>query len=262
MIQRSYITDWQAHAPWQTNEQIEQDLVIARAITEIYSDTVLQRQLAFRGGTALHKLHCAPAARYSEDIDLVQIEATPIGPIFNLLKQRLSFLGTPRVIQKNRNNTLVFSFDSEIPPVIRLKLKVEINCREHTVILGIVKTPFSVNSPWYTSSADVTTYSLEEILGSKIRALYQRRKGRDLFDLWYALSNAHPSTHKTVECFSAIMRDSGLRISRQEFIDNMEKKMADEDFRNDMAGLLRPGIIFDIDTAWTVVAQELISLLS
>jgi hypothetical protein len=46
MIQRSYITGWQKHAPWKTNEQIEQDLVITRAIVEIYGDAELQRQLA------------------------------------------------------------------------------------------------------------------------------------------------------------------------------------------------------------------------
>jgi len=75
MIQRAYITAWQAHAPWNTNEQIEQDLVICRAVTEIYADSDLRRQLAIRGGTVLHKVHLAPAARYSEDIDLVQTEA-------------------------------------------------------------------------------------------------------------------------------------------------------------------------------------------
>ena len=262
MIQRSYITDWQSRAPWQTNEQIEQDLVIVRAIAEIYSDTVLQGQLAFRGGTALHKLHLAPAVRYSEDIDLVQIKAAPIGPIFDRLKQRLSFLENPRVVQKNRNNTLVFSFDSEIPPVVRLKLKVEINCREHVPVFGVVKVPFQVKSPWYTASADITTYSLEEILETKIRALYQRSKGRDLFDLWYAMTGAHPSAQKMVGCFSAVMRDSGSRVSRQEFLNNMEKKMFDDEFRNDTAGLLRPGIAYDIDAAWKLVSRDLIGLLS
>jgi hypothetical protein len=139
MIQRSYIADWQAHAPWCTNEQIEQDLVITRAIAEIYSDTLLQNVLAFRGGTILHKLHLAPAARYSEDIDLVQIAAGAIGPIFDRLKERLSFLGSPRIIQKNRNNTLIFSFDSESSPVVKMKLKVEINCREHGAVFGVAK---------------------------------------------------------------------------------------------------------------------------
>jgi predicted nucleotidyltransferase component of viral defense system len=144
---------------------------------------------------------------------------------------------------------------------VKLKLKVEINCREHVPVFGLVRMPFRVNSPWYTGSADITTYSLEEILGTKIRALYQRSKSRDLFDLWYAINNAHPSIQKMVECFSTIMLDSGLRISRREFLNNMGKKMDDAEFRNDMTGLLRPGIVYDIDAAWQLVARELIGRL-
>ncbi len=52
---------------------MEQDLVISRALVELFSRKTIAENLAFRGGTALHKLHLAPAMRYSEDIDLVQM---------------------------------------------------------------------------------------------------------------------------------------------------------------------------------------------
>ena len=185
----------------------------------------------------------------------------PIGPVFDRLKQRLSFLGSPRVVQKNRNNTLIFSFESEIPPVIRLKLKVEINCREKTALFGIVNKPFTVASPWYSGSAEIATYTLEELLGSKTRALYQRRKGRDLFDLWYAMTTANPSPRKIVDSFSAMMQSNGLRVTRGEFMKNMTAKMADDGFKNDMSGLLRPGIAYTIDEAWKLVARDIIGLL-
>jgi predicted nucleotidyltransferase component of viral defense system len=64
--------------PWQTSEQIEQDLVICRALVEIFNDDWLSSSVAFRGGMALHKLHLHPQPRYSEDIDLVQIRTEPI----------------------------------------------------------------------------------------------------------------------------------------------------------------------------------------
>ena len=57
---------------------IEQDLIICRALVSIYSDPFLSDHLAFRGGTALHKLYLRPQPRYSEDIDLVQVNAEPI----------------------------------------------------------------------------------------------------------------------------------------------------------------------------------------
>lgn len=97
MIPRAHITAWRAKAPWSTDEQIEQDLVLCRAVTEIFSDELISRELALRGGTALHKLHLVPPGRYSEDIDLVQLAAGPIGPVMNAARARLdSWLGDPK----------------------------------------------------------------------------------------------------------------------------------------------------------------------
>jgi predicted nucleotidyltransferase component of viral defense system len=72
VIPRANIMAWRRQAHWSTDAQVEQDLVLSRAIVEIYSGPVLSTPVAFRGGTALHKLHLSPALRYSEDIDLVQ----------------------------------------------------------------------------------------------------------------------------------------------------------------------------------------------
>lgn len=78
MIPKPYIAAWQSYVPWKEFAQVEQDLIISRTLVEIFSDNFLREHLAFRGGTALHKLYLNPAPRYSEDIDLVQIKAGPI----------------------------------------------------------------------------------------------------------------------------------------------------------------------------------------
>ena len=80
---------------------MEQDLVIARALVEIFSDDLLKKSLAFRGGTALHKLYLQPQVRYSEDIDLVQINSEPINPILKQIRERLAFLGTKRTVKQH-----------------------------------------------------------------------------------------------------------------------------------------------------------------
>ena len=77
MIPFDYITEWRAEAPWIDDAQVEQDLVISRALVEIFSHPVLAEALALRGGAALSKLQLRPPARYSEDIDLVQTTANP-----------------------------------------------------------------------------------------------------------------------------------------------------------------------------------------
>jgi predicted nucleotidyltransferase component of viral defense system len=144
MIPERAITEWAEFLPWVMKEYIEQDLIICRALCALYNDEYLATHLAFRGGTTLHKLYIQPQQRYSEDIDLVQINAEPIKETIERIRQTLSFLGKPIIKQKAHNNTLVFRFDSEIPPVKPIRLKVEINCREHFNVLGLTQHGFSV----------------------------------------------------------------------------------------------------------------------
>lgn len=186
MINRASIAQWNRQVPWSDNAQVEQDLIISRALVAIFSDEFLASQLAFRGGTALHKLYLSPQPRYSEDIDLVQINPGPIKPILFRLGEVLAFMPERVTKQKRYNNTMLFRMESEIPPTVPLRLKIEINCFEHFNELGLVKIPFEMKNTWFSGRCEITTYQLNELLGTKLRALYQRKKGRDLFDLYVA----------------------------------------------------------------------------
>lgn len=257
MIPQAYITAWRKKAPWQEDFQVEQDLVIERALMAIYSDEYLKERLAFRGGTALHKLYLSPAARYSEDIDLVQISAEPFGPIMDKLRKVLSFLGDkPIRKQKQHNNTLIYRFDSE--GEISLRLKVEVNCREHHTIYGIQDIKYAMQSEWYTGEVLIPTYELAELLGTKMRALYQRRKGRDLFDMWFAMTQTDVNMERIIAAWNFYMKQEDNRVSKKEFLDNMDKKIEDADFKGDMNGLLRSGIAYDINEAYEFVKTNLL----
>lgn len=200
MVPRRYIEEWKEFAPWTEDTQVEQDLVIEKTMMELFSEPFLQRRLAFRGGTALHKVFLKPQVRYSEDIDLVQIKAEPIKETITAIRKQLSFLGKPAVRQKPNNNTLIYRFKSEIPPITNLRLKIEINCREHFTVLGYTEIQYTIDNTWANGSYNLTTFEVEEMLGSKLRALYQRKKGRDLFDLYYALTNLDLNTNKLIRC--------------------------------------------------------------
>ena len=67
MVPINDITAWGITHLWATADQVEQDLLLSRAICAIAEDTYLGQELLFRGGTALHKLHLPQALRYSED---------------------------------------------------------------------------------------------------------------------------------------------------------------------------------------------------
>lgn len=264
MIPLRYIKEWQQKVAWLEDYHVEQDLVISRALVEIYSDDYLKEHLAFRGGTALHKLFATHSARYSEDIDLVQIQAEPIGETISRLRKALSFIEGPKPTLDHGDamTTLRFRFSSENDSILILKLKVEINCREHLSVYGLIKHGITIQSGWFSGNTSVTTFHPEELLATKLRALYQRRKGRDLFDLWYALTVLQLDPEKIVYAFYKYMSQSQRIIRRNEFLDNLDAKIIDPDFRNDLTGLLHPSVIFNIDDAYTKVCNSVLMLLS
>ena len=259
MIPKAYITEWSKNAPWVNNYQVEQDLIIERALVKLFSHTELFSQLAFRGGTALHKLYLKPQARYSEDIDLVQLHSGEIGPLLTLIRERLSFLGKANYNASEHNATLIFRFDSEYEPVIRLKLKIEINTREHFSVFNTLDIEHSLVSTYHSGNCKIKTFTVEELLSTKLRALYQRKKGRDLFDLWYANEKVKPDSKKIIEAFTKYISKENLSISNKEFIDNMENKIKDKEFIGDISGLLRSGINYNISVAWAYLKQNILS---
>ena len=259
MIPKAYIDEWRQHAPWQDDYQVEQDLLICRALNAIFSDAELKEKLAFRGGTALHKLYFNPPARYSEDIDLVQIDAAPFGPLMDKIRECLSFLGTPSRKQKAHNNTMVYRFQSEGGQ--KMKLKIEVNTREHFAVFGYQQIPFELASSWHISNGTITTFTIDELLSTKLRALYQRKKGRDLFDLWYALTQLNCNPEKIVQGWKKYMSEENNRVSRKEFELNLDAKMQSVQFTGDMDFLIREGIDYDVSAAMDIVREKVIELI-
>ena len=256
MIDRAYISEWQQTAPWPQRYQVEQDLIICRALVDIFNHPLLAEQLAFRGGTALYKLHL-PAARYSEDIDLVQVEAGPIGPVMDALQEKLNpWLGTPKRKLSEGRVTLTYRMESE--EGLPLKLKVEINSREHFSVLGFDRRRFSVESRWFSGSTTILTYQLSELLGTKVRALYQRKKGRDLFDLWQAFACYEFKSEQIISCFLKYMELEGHRVSRAEFEINLNEKFKDSRFLEDIGPLLMKNSGWDIDNAKDFILNSLV----
>jgi predicted nucleotidyltransferase component of viral defense system len=262
VIPYDYITEWRAEAPWVQNFQVEQDLIISPALVEIFSHPVLKDALAFRGGSALYKIHLRPAARYSEDIDLVQADAAPAGAVMEALREVLNpWLGEPRWKQTEGRVTFVYRFQSEDNPSIPLRLKVEINSREHFAVYGFKRFPFVVRSRWFEGACQIQSYELDELLGTKLRALYQRKYGRDLFDLATALQRPDVKPNRVVEAFSAYIEHEGHSVTRAQFERNISGKLQDRQFAGDIGPLLAAGFRWDIDDAARMVSLRLISLL-
>ncbi len=257
MIPKAHTARWRDVAPWSSDDQVEQDLIISRALVAIFSDDFLKENLAFRGGTALHKLYLHPAPRYSEDIDLVQIKEGPIKPILKRLDEVIDFFEEERVVKvKANNNTILYRFTSETST--RLRLKIEINCREHFNLFDWEPFPFKVESEWFKEESEITTYKLEELLGTKLRALYQRKKGRDLFDLYYAHQHAEVDWDQVLHCYEEYMKFvEGKPPTAKQFMLNLEEKKTSDLFLGDMEGLLRTGIKYDQYAAFEWIIESI-----
>src|SRR3989338_9835171 len=140
MIPQPIITAWRTHAPWAEFSKVEQDLVLTRAVIEIYSDPLLSSMFAFRGGTAMQKLFFASPTRYSEDIDLVLVKKGPIGSAIDAIRKYLDpWLGQPRRNRKKDRVTMIYRFQSEGQPTQSMRLKIEVNTSENFVVRELQK---------------------------------------------------------------------------------------------------------------------------
>lgn len=257
MIPAAYITAWSRVAPWPSDDQVEQDLVLSRLIVEIANHPLLGNELVFRGGTCLHKLVLPEPLRYSEDLDYVRASHGPIGGLLDAIREIADRLGMGV-------NTDVSSFPKARlrgqleSGTGRMRIKIEINTYETSPARSHRTVPFGVNSPWWTGAADVLTFQPEELVATKLRALFQRRKGRDLFDLWLALTVLGLDPGEIVACF-APYRPNGYTAERAR--QGLDEHLADSAFRADLLPLLRAAPEdYDPDAAGALVRDALLGL--
>ena len=105
----------------------------------------------------------------------------------------------------------------------------------------------------------MTTFTLEELLGTKLRALYQRKKARDLFDIWTALRHKEINTDQVRDCFLRCMKEGGHFASRAQIEENLAAKRVDPRFASDIEPLLSPGTDWDFEVAMDVVLNDIVA---
>ena len=233
MIPYDTVTAWGVSHPWPSREQIEQDLLLSKAIIDIYRSEMLAGELIFRGGTALHKLVLPRPSRYSEDLDFVRSSAGGIGDIM----KELTELG-------KQSGFAVKTKIGQFPKVYwqgttqtgrDLRIKIEINTYERSPALQLSKAAHVVHTDWFVGEAMVSIFQNEEMAATKLRALYQRSKGRDLFDLWLLANKIGIDANLTCHAFSAY-RPVGYTAKKA--IENLEKKLSDTKFLTDIDSMV------------------------
>lgn len=259
MIPEPAITAWGLARRWPSLDQVEQDLLLARILVAIYDHPLLREELVFRGGTCLHQVHLPAPLRYSEDLDFVRRTHSEIGPILTALREVAATVGVDvHGTQIGQHPKMRLRAPATSRPESTLRIKIEINTHETSPSAPLIEVPFTVESSWFIGKTRITTFSLPELVATKLRALFQRSKGRDVFDLWLAIDQLGVDPAAIVECFTPY-RPDGYTANRA--IENLRTKLTDDNFRRDLDLLTTatpPG--YAIDTAAERLIAEVLSI--
>jgi len=254
MLSVNDIAAWGITHPWASADQVEQDLLLSRAMCAIADHSYLGTELVFRGGTALHKLHLPKPLRYSEDLDYVRASAGGIGQLTGALSDLGRDLGFEVNTRISEHPKVYWRTTSQAGNPLRIK--VEINTHERISALPIINVIHQVASPWWVGAAAIPTFQLPELIATKLRALYQRSKGRDLFDIWLALTQTDLDSHRVLEAFRSYKPNG---YTSKTAIANLQAKLTNPDFRHDLDQLAaQPVAVYTPDDAATQVTAILL----
>lgn len=283
MIPLQKLMNWRPHAPWPTDEQVEQDFLLSKAVAAIFGDTFLKQHVAMRGGTVLHKAHLAPAVRYSEDIDLVLVTDRPEGHIRKALHRVLEpVLGAPQesvagyirlairnAVGKSRILRSMYSYEpTRSSLAAKAFLKIETNVSERNSCFPMVPVHFAYpDDDGQSIGCTVKSFDIDEMLGTKMRALLQREQGRDLFDLHWAwtMSQGQKTPYtiqpdRVAHAFGHYMAAEGSHFTADQFIEQLRIRVAKPKFRHDVTTMLVPSFgAYNVDTACDEVCDVFLS---
>ena len=273
------LRDIQAHQQlvlWPNLRQVEQDLLLCQSMIALFKDDFLCDQIAMRGGTLLHKVHLAPVSRYSEDIDLVIFGNQSEDQISKAIRRVLtSILGRPKfsaweeiklairnVTKPSRVLREIYRLESIADPRGRpLEIALEVNASERNSFMEIAHLPFELMSRDQKQQVLISGFDIHEMLGTKMRALFQRTRGRDLFDLYWALTKSEVDPVLIITAFMHYMRQEKSTARREDFIEAINIKLANKGFLSDMGPLLRAGIKYDPNLAGEYIKHNLLMLI-
>jgi predicted nucleotidyltransferase component of viral defense system len=255
MIPYNTITAWGVSHPWPTREQIEQDLLLSKAICDIFKNESLAEELVFRGGTALHKLILPEPYRYSEDLDFVRTKAGGIGDIMRALTELGKSTGYNVKTKLGQFPKVYWRGTSQTGRDLRIKI--EINTYERSPALPLINVKHIVRSEWYTGEADVNMFRNEEMAATKLRALFQRSKGRDLFDLWLLTAEIGVDADLVCQAFETY-RPEGYTAKKA--IENLQAKLGNRLFQTDISAMATRNVIgYNADDAATLIIEKYLS---
>jgi predicted nucleotidyltransferase component of viral defense system len=257
VIPRAALIQWGTHTPWPTEADIEQDLIMSRLIIEIARHPLLGAEFVMRGGTCLHKLHLPAPLRYSEDLDYNRRSETGIKEYVDAIETIARALGIANLTVDRGPMMFTVRLRTDSTDGLRpIRIKVETNMRETKACYPTVMRPYNVLSTWWSGAANVPTFEIAELMGTKLRALCQRNRGRDLFDLWLVFTQTNTDDERIVAALRHYMGEGTFTYGQVRR--DLRAKLADPTFAADLLDLVKtPPAGYDVVAAADVLMERL-----
>ncbi|MDR1033327.1 MAG: nucleotidyl transferase AbiEii/AbiGii toxin family protein [Bifidobacteriaceae bacterium] len=240
MITENNVRAWSIEHPWSSKMQVEQDLRLSEAIYHIFRNDYLQDELIFSGGTAFYKFYTDKEYRYSEDLDFIRVSRDGIGCVTRQLTHIGHKLGYTVSTQIKHFSKIYWKVDSL--EGLRIRIKIDIDSYDKRPKLPTNVTGFTLPTLGLSDTSNVRVLGLAELLATKVRALYSRAKGRDLFDLWVGLEELNVNPRDIVDAFAHYRPET---YTSRLAIMNLQNKLKNNNYLHNLDGLLSPDIVYD-----------------
>lgn len=228
----------------------ELDYRLCTILEAIYNSGFLAKRLCLKGGTAINKLYLGATSRLSVDLDF-----NHIGPKEKVLNERPDIRNyLCKLLTEVDSSCVTHSKHRYEQTTIKARyktfagttrtLKIEISHIERFPILPAVQK--QVKTP--SGMANVTTYTLEELTSTKLRALMERFKGRDIYDLYF-ISQLKPDPTITRKMFLYYFYRSRKIFNPKIHYRNLTKKYESGTYVDDVPVFIKPTVKFNLSKA-------------
>lgn len=199
------------------NQNQHRDILIL-ILKDIYTNDNLSAILGFKGGTAVYLFYNLP--RFSVDLDFDLLDESKSDLVVSEIEKILQKYGNIKLVQ-NKRYSLLFLLDYHDKIKDGQNVKLEIN-----------KRPFGSKYEFINYLGILIKVMIkEDIVGNKLVAMYERlgETNRDIFDVWFFLSNRWPINKKIVE--------QRTNMSYKEFLQTCIKNLEDMSNQNILSGM-------------------------
>ncbi len=256
---------------------LDKDWVLGHFLNAMYEIESIRKNFVFKGGTCLKKCYFNDY-RYSEDLDFSLIDEnfvvdeTLFNEIISVSRKNsgADFYLTKIKPQIHKNIpqgyevTIVFWGADHKPnqtviPVERwqTKIKLDISFSEKILLQADVKQIFHPYSDFNRINNTVSVYPINEIISETIRALMQRNRPRDIYDLYFLAQKVNKIEYPSIyDLLAQKSKDKNLDCCIIEnYINPIKARKNKRAWDNSLGHHLAINKLIDFDMAYEIVGE-------